>query len=172
MRTNVIHFPGATSVGGAGPPGTQAEPPRPAAGPDGPDGPDGPAGPAPLRLSWPLACVAGYLGGAALTVVLIAVGGTRHLAADVAAYAVLAAVIGWWSRPAGAAIAAVIGWLFFDGFLAGRHAALHWHGTADEWRLGVLAVAAVLASAARELADRRLTRPRDGLASQRPDRLA
>ena len=34
-----------------------------------------------------------------------------------------------------------------------RHAALNWHGTADAWRLGILAAIAVLASATRQVAE-------------------
>jgi hypothetical protein len=99
-----------------------------------------------------MACVAGYAGGIVATIVLVNEGGTRHLGFDVAAFAALTAAIGWCSRPAGAASAAVIAWLFFDGFLVGRHAELSWHGTADAWRLGVLAAIAVLASVIRLIA--------------------
>jgi hypothetical protein len=102
-------------------------------------------------LSWPGACLAGYAGGAALTILLVLHDGTRCLGFDLACFGILAAAIGWWSRPAGAASAAVIAWLFFDGFLAGRHAELRWHGNADAWRLGLLVAIAAGTSAARRL---------------------
>jgi putative intracellular protease/amidase len=88
--------------------------------------------------------------GAALTTVLVLAGGTRHLTFDIAAFAALAAVIGWRSRPTAAACAA-LAWLFFDGFLAGRHAELRWHGRDDVARLGLLIAAAAAASVARWL---------------------
>jgi hypothetical protein len=103
------------------------------------------------------ACLAGYAASAALTAVLVLGGGTRHLGFGIVAFTVLAAVIGWRSRSATAACTAVIAWMFFDGFLAGRHAELRWHGGADIARLGLLLAAAALASAARRLHARQLT---------------
>jgi hypothetical protein len=108
-------------------------------------------------LPWERACLAGYAASAALTAVLVLGGGTRHLGFGIAAFTVLAAVIGWRSRPGAAACAAVIAWMFFDGFLAGQHAELRWHGTADLVRLGLLIAVAVGVSAVRRLRDRRIT---------------
>jgi hypothetical protein len=154
MRSNVIRFPGVGLRGGEPPLDADAVTTRPTqagyphlrsvdAGPTA-------AQPRPARhiMSMTWACLVGYLGGIAVTLALAATGGTRHLSFDLAAFAVLAAVIGWWSRPVGAGCAAVIGWLFYDGFLVGRHAELRLHGMADVWRVGLVVAVAVLASAA------------------------
>ncbi len=143
MSSNVIRFPGASLPDDSQPGSAEPCPP--------PDAPPRARGRAPV-LAWPWACIAGYLGGIVVTIVLVNQGGTRHLGFDVAAFAALAAVIGWFSRPLGGASAAVIAWLFFDGFLVGRHAQLSWHGTSDAWRLGLLAAIAILASVTRAIA--------------------
>ncbi|GAA1959709.1 hypothetical protein GCM10009838_15070 [Catenulispora subtropica] len=84
-----------------------------------------------------------FIGGIVATAGLAAIGGTRHVDVDLAAYVGLAAVLGlgarWWAAPT----AAFILWLFYDGFLVGRHGDLVWHGAMDGWRLGFIGAGAL-----------------------------
>jgi hypothetical protein len=73
-------------------------------------------------------------------------GGTRHPAAALTAYGLLTAVVAASTRPAAAAGVALIAWMFDNGFVAGRHADLSWHGAADARRLAILLAAAVAAA--------------------------
>ncbi|MEY9913479.1 type IV secretory pathway TrbD component [Catenulispora sp. MAP12-49] len=83
-----------------------------------------------------------FVAAMAVTILLAATGGTRHVDADLIAYGVLAAVLGfgarWWTAGAGALIL----WLYYDGFLVGRHGELVWQGNIDAWRLGVITACA------------------------------
>jgi len=106
---------------------------------------------APGRHCWPASSglLAAYAGSAAVTAVVALAGGTRHPAAALAAYGLLAAVVAASTRPAAAAGVALIAWMFDNGFITGRHADLSWHGGADARRLAILlatsAAAALLA---------------------------
>ena len=90
--------------------------------------------------------LAAYAGSAAVTAVVALAGGTRHPAAALAAYGLLAAVVAASTRPAAAAGVALIGWMFDNGFIVGRHADLGWHGSADVRRLAILLAVAMLGS--------------------------
>jgi hypothetical protein len=90
--------------------------------------------------------LAAYAGSAAVTAVVALAGGTRHPAAALAAYGLLAAVVAASTRPAAAAGVALIAWMFDNGFIVGRHADLSWHGTVDARRLAILLAAATAAA--------------------------
>ncbi|GHE25099.1 hypothetical protein GCM10018781_76060 [Kitasatospora indigofera] len=63
------------------------------------------------------------------------------------AFAALSALLGALSRPVAAPLVAGAGWLFFNGFVAHRHATLEWGGAGVEGvRLGLFAAAALLSS--------------------------
>jgi hypothetical protein len=102
----------------------------------------------PAHHCWPASSglLAAYAGSAAVTAVAALAGGTRHPAAALAAYGLLAAVVAASTRPAAAAGVALIAWMFDDGFIVGRHADLSWHGAADARRLAVLLAAAAAAA--------------------------
>jgi hypothetical protein len=95
------------------------------------------------RHCWPASSglLAAYAGSAAVTAVIVVAGGTRHPAAAMVAYGLLAAVVAAHTRPAAAAGVALIAWMFDDGFIVGRHADLSWHGAADVRRLVILLAA-------------------------------
>jgi hypothetical protein len=97
---------------------------------------------APLCWSASSGLLAAYAGSAAVTAVVVLAGGTHHPAAALAAYGLLAAVVAASTRPAAAAGVALIAWMFDNGFIAGRHADLSWHGAADARRLAILLAAA------------------------------
>ena len=90
--------------------------------------------------------LAAYAGSAAVTAAVVLAGGTRHPAAALAAYGLLAAVVAARTRPAAAAGIALIAWMFDNGFIIGRHASLSWHGAADVRRLTLLLAVAAAAS--------------------------
>ena len=90
--------------------------------------------------------LAAYAGSAAVTAVVALAGGTRHPAAALAAYGLLAAVVAASTRPAAAAGVALTAWMFDNGFIVGRHADLSWHGAADARRLAILLAAAAAAA--------------------------
>ena len=90
--------------------------------------------------------LAAYAGSAAVTAVVALAGGTRHPAAALAAYGLLAAVVAASTRPAAAAGVALTAWMFDNGFIVGRHADLSWHGAADAGRLAILLAAAAAAA--------------------------
>ncbi|HYA53853.1 MAG TPA: hypothetical protein VEG33_22100 [Streptosporangiaceae bacterium] len=100
------------------------------------------------RHCWPASSglLAAYVGSAAVTAVVALAGGTRHPAAALAAYGLLAAVVAASTRPAAAAGVALIAWMFDNGFIVGRHAELSWHGAADARRLAILLAAAAAAA--------------------------
>ncbi len=106
---------------------------------------------------WPLssALLAAYAGGGAVTVAAVVAGATRHPAAALVAYALLAGMICLGSRPLLVPAIAIIIWLFDDGFIVGRHADLTWHGAADLRRLAILLAAAAGGSAVGALLRRR-----------------
>lgn len=110
---------------------------------------------------WPLssALLAAYAGGAAVTVAAVVAGATRHPAAAMVAYAVLAVLICLGSRPLLVPAIAIIIWLFDDGFIVGRHADLAWHGMADLRRLAILLAAAAASGAVGALLRRRQPPP-------------
>jgi hypothetical protein len=117
--------------------------------PDGLAGTAGTPSIAPASRPWPLsyALLAAFAGAAAVTAVAVLAGGTHHPAAGLVAYGVLAVLVAVRTRPAAVPGIAVIAWLFDDGFLLGRHGVLTWHGSADVWRLLILAALAAAASA-------------------------
>jgi hypothetical protein len=90
--------------------------------------------------------LAAYAGSAAVTAVVVVAGGTRHPAAAMVAYGLLAAIVAAHTRPAAAAGVALIAWLFDNGFIIGRHAHLSWHGAADIRRLVILLAAGAVGS--------------------------
>jgi hypothetical protein len=98
----------------------------------------------PARHCWSASSglLAAYAGSTAITAVAALAGGTRHPAAALAAYGLLAAVVAASTRPAAAAGVALIAWMFDNGFIVGRHADLTWHGAADARRLAILLAAA------------------------------
>ncbi|HEY7014712.1 MAG TPA: hypothetical protein VH480_18265 [Streptosporangiaceae bacterium] len=102
----------------------------------------------PVRHCWSASSglLAAYAGSAAVTAVAALAGGTRHPAAALAAYGLLAAVVAASTRPAAAAGVALIAWMFDNGFIVGRHADLSWHGAADARRLAILLAAAAAAA--------------------------
>jgi hypothetical protein len=102
----------------------------------------------PTRPCWPVSSglLAAYAGSAAVTAVVALAGGTRHPAAALGAYGLLAAVVAASTRPAAAAGVALIAWMFDNGFIVGRHADLGWHGEADARRLAILLAAAAAAA--------------------------
>ena|SRR5215831_3846607 len=102
----------------------------------------------PARRCWPASSglLAVYAGSAAVTAVVALAGGTRHPAAALAAYGLLAAVVAASTRPAAAAGVALIAWMFDNGFIVGRHADLSWHGAADARRLAILLAVAAAAA--------------------------
>jgi hypothetical protein len=91
--------------------------------------------------------------------------GTRHPAAALVAYGLLAAVVAASTRPAAAAGVAVIAWMFDNGFIVGRHAVLSWHGTAEARRLAILlaVAAAVLGSHIRRVNQKLAPVPGQGI---------
>lgn len=99
--------------------------------------------------------VAGYGGLAAATAVGVLAGGTRRPGVALALLAVTAFVLGTRTPAWVAASSGLVGWLFYDGFIAGRHANLAWHGVVDARRLGLLAGCAAAGAGARWLHDRR-----------------
>jgi hypothetical protein len=92
--------------------------------------------------------VAGYCALAAATAVAVLTGGTQRPGVALALLAVTGFAVGtrtqWWVAMASGGM----GWLFYDGFIAGRHAHLAWHGGVDVQRLGLLAGVAVCGTAA------------------------
>jgi hypothetical protein len=102
----------------------------------------------PARHGWPVSygLLAGYAGAAAVTAVLVLASGTRHPAAALAVYGLLAAVVAAHTRPSAAAGVALVVWMFDNGFIIGRHAHLSWHGDADVRRLVILLAAAAAGS--------------------------
>ena len=92
--------------------------------------------------------VAGYFGLAAATAVAVLTGGPQRPGVALALLAVAAFAIStrtrWWVAVA----TGLIAWLFYDGFIAGRHAELAWHGALDVQRMCVLAGVAVCGAAA------------------------
>jgi len=102
----------------------------------------------PARHCWSASSglLAAYADSAAVTAVVALAGGTRHPAAALAAYGLLAAVVAASTRPAAAAGVALIAWMFANGFIVGRHADLSWHGAADGRRLAILLAAAAAAA--------------------------
>lgn len=107
----------------------------------------------PVSMSGALALV----GGAALALVLAAVGELRPGWFGLGVYAVFCALLGAVSRPVAAPLVAGAGWLFYNGFVVHRHADVVWSGTAVECeRLGLFATAALLASLPAALPRRRI----------------
>jgi hypothetical protein len=101
---------------------------------------------APGRRAWPVpyGLLAAYAGAAVVTAGLVLAAGTRHPAAALVAYGLLAAIVAAHTRPAAAVGVALIVWLFDDGFIIGRHAHLSWHGAADaRWLIILLAAGAM-----------------------------
>jgi hypothetical protein len=90
--------------------------------------------------------LAAYTGAAVVTALLVLAGGTRHTAAALVAYGLLAAVVAAHTRPAAATGVALVAWMFDNGFIIGRHAHLSWHGAADVRPLVVLLAAAAMGS--------------------------
>lgn len=92
--------------------------------------------------------LAGYGLAAVVTMVAVAVGGTRHPGIAAAGLA-LAMFVAARRMSLPAAIASGgIGWLFYDGFIVGRHGDLVWgHGAGAAWWLLVLVAAAGCGSA-------------------------
>ena len=78
-----------------------------------------------------------------LTSVLAATGGTRMVGTDLVLYTILAGTSALTARWWVAITTAVMVWFFFDGFLAGRHGDIAWHGAVDLWRFGVILAAAL-----------------------------
>lgn len=103
----------------------------------------------PAPGQWPpsTGLLAAFCGAAATTVVVVALGGTRHQDAALAAFAAVTAAIAARSAPLAAPGIGITAWLFDNGFLVNRHADLAWHGTADGIRLGVLLGVAVCGAA-------------------------
>ena len=102
----------------------------------------------PARQCWAASTglLAAYAGSAAVTAAVVLAGGTRHPAAALTAYGLLAAVVAAHTRPTAAAGVAPIAWMFDNGFIIGRHASLSWHGTADVRRLAILLAVAAAAA--------------------------
>jgi K+-sensing histidine kinase KdpD len=91
--------------------------------------------------------LAAYAGAAVVTAVVVLATGTRHPAAALVAYGLLAAIVAAHTRSAAAPGIALVAWLFYDGFIIGRHAHLSWHGAADVKRLAILLAAGAIGSA-------------------------
>ncbi|NUU22748.1 MAG: hypothetical protein HOV68_14725 [Streptomycetaceae bacterium] len=99
----------------------------------------------------------------ATSLVVVAAGGTRHTAAALAVYALVAAAAGLFLAVPDAVVTAVLCWFFVDGFVIGRTGHLQWHGSADIGRIGVLLGAALgghLAAVAIRRTARQRRRPR------------
>lgn len=77
----------------------------------------------------------------------VAAGGTRHPAVALAILACVAAVVATRVTVPVAAACGGLAWLFYDGFIADRHAYLGWHGAADGWRLAICVGAALCGTA-------------------------
>jgi hypothetical protein len=89
----------------------------------------------------------GYCAAAAGALVAVAAGGTRHPVVALAILASVAAVAATRVAIPVAAACGVLAWLFYDGFIADRHAYLGWHGAADGWRLAICVGAALCGTA-------------------------
>lgn len=90
---------------------------------------------------------AAFCGAAAITAVVVALGGTRQQDGALAAFAALTAAVAARSVPLAAPGIGITAWMFDNGFLVNRDAHLVWHGAADGIRLGVLVGVAVGAAA-------------------------
>lgn len=87
----------------------------------------------------------GFTVAVAVSLVVVAAGGTRHHTAALAAYAVVtAAVAAFTAMTEGVAVAGTA-WLFMNGFVVNRSGELRWDGTADLTRVLVLDAAALAA---------------------------
>jgi hypothetical protein len=121
----------------------------------------------PARHGWPVSygLLAAHAGAAVVTAVAVLATGTRHPAAALVAYGLLAAVAAAHTRPAAAPGIALVAWLFYNGFIIGRHAHLSWHGAADVKRLAILLAASAVGSmlGSRIRAARPRPAPGDGL---------
>jgi hypothetical protein len=107
----------------------------------------------------------GYCAAAAGTLVAVAAGGTRHPVIALAILACTAAVVATRVTVPVAAACGGMAWLFYDGFIADRHAYLGWHGAADGWRLAICVGAALCGTVLAGLLRAHAGRPTGGAAS-------
>jgi hypothetical protein len=94
--------------------------------------------------SSPTGMLAGYCALAGATGIAVAVGGTRRPGMALGILAAVTLLVAARSTVWAAAGQSIGAWLFYAGFIAGRHGDLTWQGTADGWRLGVLAGSAAV----------------------------
>ncbi|HEY3502345.1 MAG TPA: hypothetical protein VGN37_06070 [Actinocatenispora sp.] len=115
------------------------------------------------RVPWEFAGIAGLVGALVLGVACAAVAPGQRTGGLVA-FAVLVAVLGWFTTPVGGGLVALLGWLCLTGFVVNTDGTLHATGPADLLRAGVL-LAAGLGAAALHV----LLRARRSAAAEEPD---
>lgn len=98
------------------------------------------------RVPWEFAGIAGLVGALVLGVACAAVAPGQRTGALVA-FALLVAVLGWFTTPIGGGLVALLGWLCLTGFVVNTDGTLHATGPADLVRAGVLLAAGLGAAA-------------------------
>ncbi len=90
------------------------------------------------RLSFAVALVVSFGAYLILAAVTAATGLDPRI--GLAAFALVVAVVSWWSAPATAVSVAILAFCFVNGFVLERGGNLAWHGDMDIARLGALIV--------------------------------
>ncbi|MEU7279945.1 hypothetical protein AB0A69_14340 [Streptomyces sp. NPDC045431] len=92
----------------------------------------------------PVVCASVSLGSAGLLPVLGAVRWLHHPVPALAAYCVLTALVSLRASLRSVPFAAVVAWMVYDGFVVHEQGELTWDGSADAYRLGLLAASSLL----------------------------